>query len=125
MNKIEIVRIYSKAQPTGGFRVLVDRVWPRGISKENAQLDLWSKEIGPSTELRKWFNHEDEKYPEFRTKYRAELDQNPATKYFVGLIKEKLQTDNVIFLFGAKNEQHNQAVVLQEYLTEKIYFLAL
>ncbi len=120
MNKIEIVRIYSKAQPTSGFRVLVDRVWPRGISKENAQLDLWSKEIGPSTELRKWFNHEDEKYPEFRTKYRAELDQNPATKDFVGLIKEKLQTDNVIFLFGAKNEQHNQAVVLQEYLTEKI-----
>ena len=72
--QLKLERIYTKPVDTDGYRVLVDRLWPRGISKVNAQLDNWVKEIGPSTTLRKWFNHEPAKYPEFVDRYRAELD---------------------------------------------------
>lgn len=75
--QLKLERIYTKPVDTDGYRVLVDRLWPRGISKVNAQLDNWVKEIGPSTTLRKWFNHEPAKYPEFVDRYRAELDENP------------------------------------------------
>ena len=73
--QLKLERIYTKPVDTDGYRVLVDRLWPRGISKVNAQLDNWVKEIGPSTTLRKWFNHEPAKYPEFVDRYRAELDR--------------------------------------------------
>ena len=114
--QLKVERIYTKPVDTDGYRLLVDRLWPRGISKVNAQLDDWVKEIGPSTELRKWFNHDPEKYPEFVKKYQAELDANPITPDFIRQVAEQLAKQPVILLFGAKDETHNQAVVLQEYL---------
>lgn len=115
MGKIKLVRIYDSEQPAG-FRILVDRLWPRGMSKERAKLDLWAKELGPSNDLRKWFGHEDAKYPEFKRKYFAELDQNPAMADFRDLLKGQLEQGDVLFLFAAKNLDHNQAVALKEYL---------
>ncbi|KZT90943.1 putative uroporphyrin-III c-methyltransferase [Lactiplantibacillus plantarum] len=118
MMQLKLERIYTKPVDTDGYRLLVDRLWPRGISKVNAQLDDWVKEIGPSTTLRKWFNHEPAKYPEFVTRYRAELDENPLTASFISQVAEQLTKTNVILLFGAKDEQHNQAVVLRDYLKD-------
>lgn len=119
MSEIKLVRIYDHEQPAG-YRILVDRMWPRGMSKIKAALDEWDKEIAPSNELRKWFNHEDEKFPEFKKKYEQELNQNDFTPVFVKTVKEKLQKGNILFLYGAKNKEHNQAVVLKEYLENKI-----
>ncbi|GKQ43285.1 hypothetical protein RD055328_12080 [Companilactobacillus sp. RD055328] len=112
----KIMRIYdSYDQP--GFRILVDRIWPRGVSKQKAKLDLWAKDIAPTKELRTWFNHEDEKFPEFKSKYFQELQKNPYTSDFLQLIKEH---PDVILLFGAKNIEHNQAVVLLEYIKKEL-----
>ena len=119
MTKIKLVRIYDHEQPAG-YRILVDRLWPRGKSKKDANLDEWVKEIGPSTELRKWFNHDDTKYPEFRQKYIAELEHNPATTTFVAQVKDELAEQDVLFLYGAKNKEHNQAVVLKEYVDQRL-----
>lgn len=115
MSQIKLVRIYAHEQPAG-YRILVDRLWPRGMSKVKANLDEWDKDIGPSKELRKWFNHEDEKFPEFKNKYIAELDQNDYTDQFIKNVQAHLAKEDVLFLFGAKNEKHNQAVVLKEYV---------
>ncbi|MDF7638130.1 DUF488 family protein [Lactobacillus sp. ESL0791] len=114
MHEIKLVRIYDHDQPVG-YRILVDRLWPRGISKVNAKLDMWAKEIGPTKELRQWFNHEDEKYPEFKKRYLAELANNDFTPDFIQLVQVQLKKQDVLFLFGAKNKEHNQAVVLKEY----------
>jgi len=118
--ELKIERIYTKPIDQNGYRILVDRLWPRGISKVNAALDLWKKEIGPSTDLRKWFNHDPEKYAEFSQKYIAELDANKETAAFIDLIKDQLEHQDVILLFGAKDETHNQAVVLQKYISDKL-----
>ena len=108
---IFLKRIYEKAEKKDGTRILVDRLWPRGVSKENAQIDLWLKDIGPSNELRKWFNHEDTKWEEFRKKYFEELKDKK------DLIEEiKKQKGNVTLLFGAKNIEHNNAVAIKEYI---------
>lgn len=107
------MRIYEAVGPDDGFRVLVDRLWPRGVSKERAALDLWAKDIAPSTELRKWFGHEDDKFPDFSRRYIAELNANPATPGFVSKLREHTK---VTLLYGAKNTLHNEAVVLQSYL---------
>ncbi|WP_338207857.1 DUF488 domain-containing protein [Lactiplantibacillus paraxiangfangensis] len=113
---LKLERIYTKPVDLEGYRLLVDRLWPRGISKVNAHLDDWVKAIGPSTELRKWFNHDVAKYPEFVQKYREELDENPITADFIKQVAGQLEQSNVILLYGAKDEQHNQAIVLRDYL---------
>ncbi len=113
---LKIERIYTKPADTDGYRILVDRLWPRGISKEKAALDEWFKTIAPTKELRQWFGHDPEKYAEFKTRYIAELDANPDRDKFLELIKSHLAEGNVIMLYGAKDETHNQAVVLKEYL---------
>lgn len=118
MHEIKLVRIYDHDQPAG-YRILVDRLWPRGVSKVKAQLDSWAKEIGPTKELRQWFNHEDEKYPEFKKRYLAELANNDFTPDFIRLVQDQLQDQDVLFLFGAKNKEHNQAVVLKEYVIDQ------
>jgi len=107
-------RIYAQPQHAG-FRVLVDRVWPRGIKKIDAHLDLWAKTIAPSAELRKWFNHDPEKFTEFTQRYLAELSINPDWPAF----RDTLQTQSqpIILLYGAKDEHNNQAVVLKDALT--------
>lgn len=116
---LKLERIYTKPADLDGYRILVDRLWPRGISKVNAHLDDWAKEMGPTTELRKWFNHEPAKYPEFRKRYLEEIDANPVTAEFVKKVTEQLKQTNVILLYGAKDEQHNQAVVLMTYLQNR------
>lgn len=108
-----IKRIYDAPSANDGFRVLVDRVWPRGVSKEKAKLDLWLKEVAPSTELRQWFGHKPEKFSEFHKKYRAELDKNPAT---IELKQLTAKHKTTTLLYGAKDTKMNQAVVLKEYL---------
>ncbi|WEV43546.1 DUF488 family protein [Lactobacillus sp. ESL0684] len=119
MTEIKLVRIYDHVQPQG-YRILVDRLWPRGMSKVKANLACWSKEIGPSNDLRKWFNHDDAKFPQFKQRYIAELDSNPAIGEFLQLVKEQLQKQNVLFLYGAKDRTHNQAVVLKDYVSQKL-----
>ncbi|PWG00119.1 DUF488 domain-containing protein [Levilactobacillus bambusae] len=116
MTTIKVERIYTKPEDLSGYRILVDRVWPRGISKEVAHLNQWEKDVAPTTELRKWFNHDPEKYPEFKQRYLDELKANPATPAFVTLVKDQLVHKDVILLFGAKDEQDNQAQVLKDFL---------
>ncbi len=119
MTEIKLVRIYDHEQPEG-YRILVDRMWPRGMSKVKADLGEWDKQIGPTNELRKWFNHEDEKFPEFKEKYIKELDENDFTPEFIETVKDELKSGDVLFLYGAKNREHNQAVVLKEYVESKM-----
>jgi len=114
--QLKLERIYTKPVDLDGYRLLVDRLWPRGISKVNAHLDDWVKDVGPSTELRKWFNHEPEKYPEFVKRYQEELKVNKLTPVLMAQIADWLKETNVILLYGAKDEQHNQAAVLRDYL---------
>lgn len=109
-------RIYAPYSKGDGYRVLVDRLWPRGVSKDRTHIDLWLKDIAPSTKLRKWFNHEEEKWEEFKSKYIEELKQNQeVTTKLKGILEEY---GKVTLLFGAKDEKHNQAVVIAEYFTD-------
>ncbi|MTV83073.1 DUF488 domain-containing protein [Secundilactobacillus folii] len=117
---LKIERIYTKPADMDGYRILVDRIWPRGISKEKAALDEWFKSIAPTKELRQWFGHDPEKYPEFKSRYEDELSNNPDCEKFVELIQDHLAQGNVILLYGAKDEEHNQAVVLKEYLEKNV-----
>lgn len=112
---VKIKRVYEVPDKTDGKRVLVDRLWPRGLSKEKAAVDLWLKEIAPSTELRKWFNHEPERWSEFKKRYLAELTAN---RQAVEQLKTVVKKGTVTLLYGARDEEHNQAVALQELLKE-------
>lgn len=118
--KLMIERIYTKPADLNGYRILVDRLWPRGISKVNAHLDWWAKQVGPSNELRKWFGHDPAKFAEFKKRYLEELADNPAFAELKSRVAELLQKQNVILLYGAKDKQHNQAVILQEQLEKSI-----
>ena len=113
MPVIKVKRIYQAADQKDGFRILVDRVWPRGLTKEAARIDLWLKDVAPSTPLRKWFGHDPALWDEFRNRYFAELDQNRGP---VEQILSKAKKERVTLLFGAKDEKHNNAVALKEYL---------
>lgn len=117
---IRIKRAYVEPARGDGYRILVDRIWPRGVKKEALEADLWQKEVAPSDAVRKEFNHEDEKYPAFRKAYRAEIRANPVAKELLATVEEQLKDRNVTLVYGAKNEKHNQAVVLQEWLKEKL-----
>jgi uncharacterized protein YeaO (DUF488 family) len=110
---VAIKRVYDSASTGDGFRVLVDRLWPRGVSKEEAKLDLWLKDIGPSNELRQWFGHDPAKFDEFSKRYKKELADNPAVEELRKIVKDN---DKVTLLYGAKDPDHNQAVVLKDYL---------
>lgn len=112
---IQIKRIYEDPTEDDGYRVLVDRIWPRGVSKERAKLDVWLKEVAPSTELRTWFHHEEPKWPAFRARYWAELDENPEVAILRGILAAH---DVVTLLYSARDEQQNQAVALSEYLAK-------
>lgn len=114
---IQLKRAYEAPAPDDGFRILVDRLWPRGISKEKAQLDLWAKDAAPSTELRKWFAHDPEKWNEFRKKYLAELKSNrEATDELRTIIREHA---TVTLVYGARDSEHNEAVILKGFLAGK------
>jgi uncharacterized protein YeaO (DUF488 family) len=106
-------RIYDPAEPGDGYRVLVDRLWPRGVSRERAQLDEWARELAPSSELRKWFNHEPERFDEFRSRYREELrERRPQVEELRGRARD----GPVTLLYAARDREHNEAVVLEELL---------
>lgn len=112
---VRIKRIYEDPADDDGYRVLVDRIWPRGVSKDRARLDEWLKDVAPSTQLRTWFHHEEPKWSEFQSRYRAELDTNDA----VGVLRGLLASNSVVtLLYSARNEEENQAVVLRDYLAE-------
>ena len=115
MRKIIIKRIYEKASDEDGYRILVDRLWPRGIAKEEAQLDEWDKELAPSTELRQWFDHQEDKFPDFVQRYHEELISKIEDLKRLALLSEKRQ---ICLLYGAKNEKMNQTVVLKSILEE-------
>jgi uncharacterized protein YeaO (DUF488 family) len=113
---IRLKRAYEPASRNDGTRVLVDRLWPRGLSKEKARIDHWLREIAPSTALRKWFNHDPEKWEKFRERYFRELDRNAdVVKELRALARGK----TVTLVYSAKDEKHNQAVALRDYLAMK------
>jgi uncharacterized protein YeaO (DUF488 family) len=112
MSSIRIKRVYERPTPEDGVRILVDRLWPRGLSKETAALDHWFKDIAPSPELRTWFDHREDRFDEFKQRYRLELKANPALAEFRKLAKPGKAT----LLYAAHDEKVNHAVVLAEYL---------
>jgi len=113
---IQTKRAYEPASKEDGIRVLVDRLWPRGMSKEKMEAVLWLKEAGPSTELRKWFNHDRDKWEEFKSRYFKELDGNAEA---IDQLLELAAKGRVTLLFSAHDEEYNQAVALKEYLLSK------
>jgi uncharacterized protein YeaO (DUF488 family) len=110
---IRLKRAYDTPSDDDGTRILVERLWPRGVSKEKVAIDLWLKEVAPSTQLRKWYGHDPDKWEEFRRHYRAELD---AKGEVIDDLKRRLRKGPVTFVFAAKDEEHNSAVVLKEFL---------
>lgn len=111
---IKIKRVYEKPEKKDGYRILVDRLWPRGMTKEKAALDLWLKEIAPTTELRKWFNHDPEKWKEFIKKYLKELKENEEP---VSILKDYLEKGPVTLIHAAKDEAHNEALVIKDFVS--------
>ncbi|HWK99423.1 MAG TPA: DUF488 domain-containing protein [Parapedobacter sp.] len=113
MGEIKLKRVYETPSREDGYRVLVDRLWPRGQRKDAAQLDEWNKDIAPSSELRKWFDHQPARFDAFATKYREELAEKKAD---LDRLRDIAKTKLVTLLYAAKDERHNQAVVLKQVL---------
>lgn len=109
--KIRIKRVYEQPDEQDGRRVLVDRLWPRGLTKERAKVDLWLKDIAPSTALRKWFGHDPDKWEAFKERYLAELKNNGEQ---IRILKQELDKGLVTLVYAAKDEKHNEAIVIQE-----------
>ena len=113
---IRLKRAYEKPEATDGTRILVDRLWPRGLTKEKAAADLWLKEVAPSTELRKWFGHDPGKWRRFRSRYRTELKHQSTP---LQLIRRKAKAGVVTLIYGARDQEHNEAVILREFLAAR------
>src|ERR1700733_5353188 len=109
-------RVYANPDAEDGKRILVDRLWPRGLTKEKARVDLWLKEIAPSNDLRKWFGHDPEKWPEFKRRYAEELKKLGEP---LALLRQEAGHGRITLLYGARDEEHNEAVVLQALLQRK------
>ena len=114
---IKVERIYNNPRGNSTFRILVDRLWPRGLSKDKVKVDLWQKDIAPSNSLRKWFSHDERKWDEFKARYFKELEKNAE---FVITIIDRAKEEPITLLYGAKEEKFNNAMALKEYLEEKI-----
>lgn len=113
---IKLKRIYEKPSKDDGIRILVDRLWPRGLTKAQTGINLWLKDIAPSSELRKWFNHEPEKWDGFKKRYWTELkDKKEAVK----ILKQNIKKNDVTFIYSARNDEHNNALALKEFLEKK------
>lgn len=115
---LALKRVYDAPEPGDGTRVLVERLWPRGLSKERAHVDLWLKDVAPSHELRTWFGHDPEKFAEFRRRYQAELASETGQKALATL-RELAQREPVTLVFAAHDTEHNNAVVLRDLLLQK------
>ena len=110
---IKLKRVYEKPDKEDGFRILVDRLWPRGLTKEKASVDLWLKEIAPSAELRKWFGHDPAKWKNFRARYETEIRHN--TNLFT-VLQQKAREGTITLVYGARDKKHNEALVLKQLL---------
>lgn len=110
---IKIKRVYEQPNRKDGERILVDRLWPRGLTKEKAHVDLWLKEIAPSTELRKWFGHDPDRWKSFRRRYETEITHNDDV---IKLLKQKARKGTVTLVYAARDEKHNEALVLKQFL---------
>lgn len=117
-NMISIKRVYDSPEKADGVRILVERLWPRGFKKEDLDFDEWAKDAAPSTELRKWFNHEPAKWETFQRRYRAELDEN--AEAWQSILDAAKKTD-VTLLFSSRDTEHNNAVVLKKYLEKRLH----
>jgi len=114
---VKVKRVYDPPSTEDGVRVLVDRLWPRGLTKTKASVDLWLKDLAPSAALRRWFAHDLAKWPEFRARYAEELDaKKPAVAALIGAIRR----GTVTIVFGARDASHNNAVALQDYLRSRL-----
>jgi uncharacterized protein YeaO (DUF488 family) len=113
---VKLKRAYEPAGPDDGTRILVDRLWPRGLSKAEAAVDRWLKEIAPSTELRQWFGHDPARWPEFRRRYTEELRQHAAV---LDEVRALAREDTVTLVYGARDETHNDAVALKDVLLRR------
>lgn len=114
---IRIKRVYDKPARTDGYRLLIDRLWPRGLGRASLQMDAWCKEAAPSADLRRWFRHDPAKWPEFQRRYRLELDAHPDSW---GPILAKARHANVTLLYSARDVEHNNAAVLRDYLNARL-----
>jgi uncharacterized protein YeaO (DUF488 family) len=114
---VPIKRVYEEPSAADGKRILIDRLWPRGLSKDRANVDMWLKDIAPTTELRKWFAHDAAKWAEFKKRYRNELASNSAAR---DALMDELKRGKVTLVYSASDESHNDAVVLKEYLEHAI-----
>ena len=112
-HELKLKRVYEPPHKDDGTRILVDRLWPRGLTKEKAKVDLWLKEIAPSTELRKWFGHDPKKWRSFRERYQTELKHHADQ---LKLLKSKLKEGTVTLIYGARDQEHNEALVLKQFL---------
>lgn len=111
---LKLKRVYEKAEPGDGCRVLVDRIWPRGVARKDARIDLWLKDVAPSTDLRKWFGHRPERWQEFKRRYFEELDASPEA---VAELERALGKGSVTLVYAARDERFNNAVAIREYLS--------
>jgi uncharacterized protein YeaO (DUF488 family) len=112
--KLQIKRVYEQPDKEDGIRILVDRLWPRGLTKGKASIDLWLRDIAPSTDLRQWFGHDPNKWEEFKQRYLCELKENDKQ---VWLLQQEMRKGTVTLVYGAKDVEHNEALVLQEFLS--------
>ena len=110
---IKIKRVYEQPDKKDGERILVDRLWPRGLTKEKASVDLWLKEIAPSRELRKWFAHDPKKWKSFRGRYETEISHK---EDLIKVLKQKAREGTITLIYGARDEKHNEALVLKQFL---------
>ncbi len=115
-SRVWLRRAYDPPTHNDGYRVLVDRIWPRGVAKAKIAIDQWAKDLAPSDDLRKWFDHDPQRWDEFQDRYRSELDGNDLLDELV----ERSRTDRITLVYGAHDEEHNQAVVLQTLIDERL-----
>lgn len=115
-DRVRLRRVYEQATDDDGLRVLVDRVWPRGLRKDSARLDHWIKDAAPSTELRKWYGHDPAKFDQFEHRYRDELSDDPQARAALGRLRELADRDRVTLLTATRDIEHSQAAVLQQLL---------
>lgn len=113
---VRIKRAYERPEPGDGFRVLVDRLWPRGVARDDARIDLWLKEIAPSAELRKWFNHDPVRWTEFQHRYLFEIEKHPEA---IDQLGAATRHASLTLVYGAKDEEHNNAVVLKKFIESR------
>lgn len=119
-HQLKILRVYDLKPDTKGYRILVDRLWPRGLRKEALSPFVWAKDIAPTNDLRKWYGHDPDRFEEFTRKYQEELESNPNADKFVKDVGDILKDQDVLLLFAAKDREENQAAVLKKWLEERL-----